>query len=90
MRIVMLECDWKDEITSNEINDALDTVGGRRLVYPFDQSMVDSKIMYISSHELSESDLGELFEAGDLITAQFNYVEGKSLREIIEKLELID
>jgi len=89
MRIVMLAVDWKDEITADEINNALDTVGGRRLVYPFDQSMVDSKIMYVSSHELGEDDLYELFETADLNLASEEYIEGKNIDNILKKLKVL-
>ncbi len=68
MRITQLSVDWKDEFDGEEIATFSDQVGGSKCVYPYDQNNVDSKVMVISSDQLTQKQLDILWEEGDLYT----------------------
>lgn len=85
MRIAQSSCDWKDSLSDEEIRTGCLSVGGEKLIYQYDQDNVDSKVVYYSSHPLSDEQLDELWEAGDLFTGDNDYWEG-SFKEIISQI----
>ena len=66
MRIVQLNCDWTENFTGVEVIEAIETVGGKRLAYDYEQDVVDSKVMFVSSHPLTQRQLDLLWLVGDL------------------------
>ena len=86
MKITQLECDWKDNFTGKELNKAGKSVGGKAIFYDYDQGEVDAKVMFVSSHDLSQSQLDELWNEGDLYTGDKIW-SGKNFKEILTKIK---
>lgn len=66
MKLIVLECDWKEHFKSEDINKAMKEVGGDRIIYDFSQTLVDSNIMFVSSKPIKYEQMQELFDAGSL------------------------
>ena len=67
MKLTGYEVDWKDDFDPKEIGRLLNEVGGQRCLYDWDVSgWVDSKLLFLSSDPLSESELMVLWKTGDL------------------------
>lgn len=86
MKITQLECDWKDNFTAKEINKAAKSVGGKGLLYDYAQMEVDSKVMFVSSHELTDAQLDKLWSVGDLYSGDVIW-EGKTFDVIVDKIK---
>jgi len=82
----MLSVDWKEDFDGEDITQALKDVGGKKLVYNYDQNTADDKIMFFSSHPLSSKQLDELWEKGDFYTGDRVWA-GKDFKSIINKIE---
>lgn len=87
VRIAQLQCDWKDRIADNEINKARKDVGGVGYCCDYDQGEVDSKVMFVSSINLTWEQLNALWNAGDLMMGDRDFWEGDSVEEIVEQLD---
>ncbi len=91
MRLIMLECDWKDNLTGKEFRKACKQVGGEEQIYDFDQDDVDSKIWFVCSHELREEQLRELWIVGDLYTCDGpddGMWKGRNYEGILKKIDI--
>lgn len=86
VRIVQLSCDWKESFTGKELTVATKSIGGAAFLYDYDQDVVDSKVMYVSSIELTQQELGSLWAFGDLTMGDEDVWEGDSLVDVIEQL----
>jgi len=65
MRLAQLSVDWKDSFSGKEITKVIKDVGGKAEVYDYHQDVVDSKVMFITSEEVSPGDLADLWESLD-------------------------
>lgn len=87
IRIAQLSCDWKDEISEHEVDAALKNCGPNANLYFYYQDEVDSKVMFVSSITLTQSQLDALWKAGDLATGDVDFWEGDNFDDIIEQLK---
>jgi hypothetical protein len=88
VRIAQLSCDWKESITGEELSKAIkdvDTSSGA-FVSDYPQDAVDSKVMFVSSVELTQQELDLLWESGDLGTGDKDAWEGDSVADIAAQL----
>ena len=70
MKLTMLEVDWKDDFTVDEINEAALCVGGDMSLHEYSQDDVDAKVMFVCSERLDREQFDRLWKAGDLATAE--------------------
>lgn len=72
MKLTQLNCDWKDDFGGAELVQAMgECGGGKASVIPYDVlSEVDSLVLVVSSEPLTDDQLDELWEAGDLLTSE--------------------
>ena len=87
MRIVQLQCKWKDEISADEIHWAKIQVNGDELVYEYaPKNNTKSKIIYVSSHPLSKANLDYLWAIGDLHLTDKEYWKSESIDGIFDQI----
>ena len=66
MRVAQWAVDWKEEFKMKDLTRLSKLVGGQQLMYDYQQDCVDVKVVYLSSHPLTNQQLDRLWEAGDL------------------------
>lgn len=86
VRIVQLSCDWKESLTGEELTAAGKSVGGTAFFCSYDQDVVDSKVMYVSSVELSQMELDLLWANGDLTMGDKDVWKGDTVTDIMTQL----
>jgi hypothetical protein len=85
VKITQINVDWKDSFDAKEIKAAFKDVGGTQSIYDYDQSDVDSKVMFVSSIDLTPEQLDKLWSAGDLFTSDETF-SGKDFDEVVKKI----
>lgn len=85
MKLTMLSVDWKEDFDGGDITQVIKDVGGKKLVYNYDQNTADDKITYFSSHPLTTKQLDELWEKGDFYTGDRVW-SGKDFKDILKKI----
>ena len=67
MRLIVLECDWKDTFSAKEVQDAIKQVDDDDVqVCEIKQNLIDSRLLFICSGHVSIDKLRDLLECGDL------------------------
>ncbi len=86
LKIAMLEVDWKDSFSPKMVKDARREVGGDAMTYDFNQTNVDAKILFVSSAPLTDAQLEQLWNAGDLATGDQTWV-GKDFDDVLAQVK---
>jgi len=84
MKVAQWAVDWKEDFAFKDINRLATLVGGKKLMHDYAQDCVDSKVMFISSHELTYEQLDELWRIGDLWCD--DVISGKNFAEVKKNL----
>jgi hypothetical protein len=87
MKISVQSVDWKENFPAKTVKAAFDIVGGEQHMYDYVQDCVNTKIAIFSSDELTDIELDQLWDAGDLCLSDVVFWEGDSIESVITEVE---
>lgn len=89
MKIDQYVVDWKEDFELKIINKIAAKVGGKKCIQIHGQDKVDDKVMYINSRTLTQKEMKDLWEIGD-IWCWTGPIEGRTFQNILEKIKSLN